>query len=75
MCELLWGVRERADPIIDNVVPKLGEDPVEHKEEEDPAESRIVPVSGDGRWVVAVVVARADLVVSVSTLMVLRATK
>jgi hypothetical protein len=63
--ELLWRIGERTDPVVDDVVPELREDPVEHEEYKDPTESRFVPVRGYGRWIVAVVVACADLFLSI----------
>jgi hypothetical protein len=60
--EFLRRVCERADPVIDDVVPKLREDPVKHEQDEYPAKLRFVPVSCDGVGVFTVVVASADLV-------------
>ena len=58
--EFLGRVGERADPVVNDVVPQLREDPREHEENEDPAELRFVPVRGIEGWVVAVVVAHTD---------------
>jgi hypothetical protein len=61
--ELLGRVCECANPVVYDVVPKLGEDPVEHEEHKDPAKSRLIPIRGDGRGIVAIVVTCANLII------------
>jgi hypothetical protein len=60
MRTLLGAVGKRTNPVVHDVMPELREHPVQHEEDENPAEFWFGPVCWRGGRVVAVVVTRAN---------------